>query len=129
MGYSSGWQTKAKLIFDLTQNVPNRTLIAKSLKGNSLWTVWYNSEGKSFIGLDLITHFPRDRHDKSIGPCWGYKALGESFEPFYYDCPLNFLKLVPCVSPDWRKKVKAFHAEKLQRRKTNKIPRELNQNG
>lgn len=85
-----------------------------SVVGNHLWKVGKSTNLETgfsdlWIGLDLLSKSKYDR-------CWGYKDMEESMGPYFYDCPLKFLKMVP--PPDsksadgWREKVIAFHAKK-----------------
>lgn len=79
--------------------------LAKSLKGSVLWTVREgtkdNGEKIKFIGCDLI-----EKH----GDNWMHKPLDESMHPYYYSCPLKFLEMAPEACPEWRAKVREFHA-------------------
>lgn len=53
------------------------------------------------------------------GSEWGYKDMDESMHPYYYDCPLELLDIVP--TPDnqnareWRENVRKFHESKPKR--------------
>jgi len=76
--------------------------------GKTLWTVRKVTEiasGKQlslYIGCDLL--------DSQKGFGWGYKDMGEEMHPYYYDCPLAFLDMVPVACQEWRDKVIAWHA-------------------
>lgn len=52
--------------------------------------------------------------DKSKGYGWGYKDMDETMGPYYYDCPLRFIKGVGHnqFSKNWRDKVRAYHIAK-----------------
>lgn len=44
------------------------------------------------------------------GRYWGYSSSAEYCEPFYYSCPLTFLRLAEAgINQGWRDKVKLFH--------------------
>lgn len=80
--------------------------------GGVLWTVWERTgpdrEPERWIGCDLL------QYRKTDG--WGYKGMDESVGPFYYSCPLGYLKKVPTVAnEDWRVLVRAYHAERRKR--------------
>jgi len=45
------------------------------------------------------------------GSGWGYKDLEESMSPYHYSCPLPFLSMAPEKSPEWRTKVRTWHAQ------------------
>ena len=39
----------------------------------------------------------------------GCKAMSASMHPYYYDCPLEFLEMVPEECPKWRGLVRQYH--------------------
>jgi hypothetical protein len=93
------------------------TLLDHSLRGNHLWLLVKAGDQGPFIGLFLL-----ECHDG----CWGYKDMDESMGPYYYDCPLRFLRQAP--EPDnagrdhdrsgrgWRDHVREHHAKVRQQR-------------
>jgi len=83
-------------------------------------------EGGYTVLWSLVTVPLRDGGTRTVIECdllqrqdgyWGYKAMSESAGPFYYSCPLSFLDRAPEVNPEWRAKVRAFHATKATGRK------------
>lgn len=46
-----------------------------------------------------------------------YKSITESEHPYYYDCPIEFLNMVPRQCQEWRDKVIAFHQKKVDKKK------------
>lgn len=110
--------TKQEIIHDQTKGweTPDRIVkcIDYSLRGNTLWIIFealFKADFKieRFIVCDLL------KYEKGYG--WGYKDMDESCGPYYYDCPLKFLKMVPDnginhINHEWRQKVYAFHEEK-----------------
>jgi hypothetical protein len=78
-----------------------------------LWTVWQRKVNgvvvDSWIGCDLLTYDKKDR-------CWGYKPMEEGMHPYYYNCPLSYLELVPVASEAWRIGVMAWHADRASRK-------------
>ncbi len=83
-----------------------------------LWSVW----SRTFI-KDGIEQQPEQRWICCDLICchsgeWGYKNMDESVHPYYYSCPLGYLKLVPIEQfggcKEWRDMVHAFHAERRQ---------------
>jgi hypothetical protein len=129
--FSSNWREKADIVDFRIKNWSNEREIAgepvivagkclaHSVRGNNLWTVWETTCTKvgatepysvrRWIGFDLLS--------KSDGE-YGYKDMEESVHPYYYDCPLSFLNMVPEVtSQAWRDKVRAFHAAKQAKSK------------
>lgn len=94
-------RSKTNFIEDLTRETEKAICLAKSTKGNHLWTVWEEKDNKNrHIVLFLLS---------SNKKCWGYKDISESAGPCYYDCPKKFLKLVPIpdspYAQEWRDKV------------------------
>jgi hypothetical protein len=81
-----------------------------------LWSAWEqrDSAGKTqdrWISCDLLEY-----HGKEHG--WYYKPLDEKMEPHALSCPLGYLELVHeaafpgTTSPEWRSRVRAYHAKK-----------------
>ena len=108
-----GWDfthgaTKESLVAELLQPWENDKIKVRTLKhsirGNCLWRIAeVTKEGKTtlVITLDLL---------KKSREGWGYKGMDESCGPCYYNCPLGFLKEVPCpnqYAAEWREKVYA----------------------
>jgi hypothetical protein len=40
----------------------------------------------------------------------GCKSISESEHPYYYSCPPEYLDMAPPACPEWRSKVRRFHA-------------------
>lgn len=106
-----GWSflmdaTRKDLIRELTHETETRKCLKKCTRGNVLWTVWEyraeDGETKRYIGCDLM--------QKQRGYGWGYKDMCESVHPYYYSCPLSYLKLAPVASEEWRAEVHKYHA-------------------
>jgi hypothetical protein len=93
---------KADIIKDCLNSVA-LNLIKKSIQGNELWAIWERRDGIKFIVVYLL--------DNRNGR-WGYKEIAESEDPYYYKCPLSFLKLVPVVNQVWRDGVIEYHKNK-----------------
>lgn len=60
-------------------------------------------QSRRFIRCDLLAEYTG---------LWGYKELVEAMHPFYYSCPERFLDMAPEVCPDWRQRVRAYHADR-----------------
>lgn len=115
----------AECLTDFTSTEGNRcVVIDHAVRGNTLWAVWEvqypDGKSKRFVVCHLLK---RDRDGN-----WGNKTMGESEHPYYYDCPLKFLKLAPdpkeFQSSEWRAMVMAYHADKKKKaalRKSLKI--------
>lgn len=63
-----------------------------------VWAVW-ERDGKRIITCDLLEHNG------------GFKAMDESWHPYYYSCPLAFLDMAPIVNNQWRDNVKMNHKQ------------------
>lgn len=112
----AAWSSRREV--DGKQVVVSGTCLAHSVRGKCLWTVWevksISVDGnelpvvRRFIGLDLL----------SKDGTYGYKDMDESVHPYYYDCPLKFLDMVPEVaSQEWRDGVRAYHAKRSAKAK------------
>lgn len=88
-------------------------VIKHRLVGNHLWMLYKGDSGKKLIVLCLI--------QKSEGQ-YGYKDIDETMGPYYYDCPLSFIKEADEPYNDsarnWREKVKKHHANKKEKKET-----------
>jgi len=100
--------------------------LAHCYRGNRfsgiLWSVWERTfvkngvaamKAERWIVCDLL------RHQAGYG--WGFKDMEESMHPFYYSCPLGYLKLVPAEDhggcPEWRQGVREYHARQAEKRR------------
>lgn len=123
MGWLYGWSTRKELADHLISGNGVHT-VAHCFKGNNLWAVQeytypartYDDkphpkagETVRFIALYLL------RGSNGSRDGWGYKDMDESAGPYYYNCPLSYLDMVP--EPDaefakcWRIKVREYHAK------------------
>ena len=128
MGWYFGYFSRDAIIKELTEpsdwvnpdgkKVERRTL-AHCCQGNVLWSVQENflegvSQGR-WIQCDLMKRYKAPGEEAE----WGYKPMEESMHPYYYTCPLKYLDMVPDgsagVSPEWRAKVRAYHAERKRK--------------
>lgn len=75
--------------------------VVHELCGNILWVV----VAEEVLNQNLIVGFLLRAPDGG----WGYKPIEESMHPFYYSCPLRFLKLAPVACEEWRAKVREYH--------------------
>ena len=116
MGWHFSRQTRDQLIRELTTAQESERarseVIAHTLRGNVLWSVvrvtaseagvfdLKEGESTTFIRCDLL---------KASRGEWGYKPLDESMHPYYYSCPLGYLKMAPVRSEPWREGVRAYH--------------------
>jgi hypothetical protein len=115
--YTQG-QTRKGLIQHLTADWSHSNASHQCLthctRGNVLWSVWevyhrLTGHFERYIRCDLM------QCDRSFG--WGYKDMDESMHPYYYSCPLKYLRMVPQVqSHKWRRGVLLYHKEAQQRR-------------
>lgn len=137
-GNNMGWfypygATKKSIIAELTK--PEEVLIDKNgVVKLRKTTLKHCYRGNNFAGV-LWVVYEMDRSGKKdrIIVCysmncykreWGYKPIEEPMGPYYYSCPLSYLKLVPvedypnttCI--EWRKAVQEYH----NKRKSNAVP-------
>ncbi|RTB44101.1 hypothetical protein [Pseudomonas aeruginosa] len=120
MGWLYTRQSRSELIAELIK--PQETerasvkVIAHALRGNVLWSVAEVTAKVDGVHRDLapgqsLRYIRCDLLQGSAGE-WGYKSLDESAQPYYYSCPLSYLKLAPELSPEWRAGVHAYHAQR-----------------
>ena len=108
MGWSIhyAWQSKDAVVSGITTSCDYFDVLDYSVRGNVVWTVEHKkADNNKRIGCYLLEY---RREDK----CYAVKALTEADGPFYYSCPLKFLKMVPEVNATWRADVRAFHNSK-----------------
>jgi len=114
---------KQDMIDHLKQPFENEKVCGKTVTscvfGNTMWSVveviakvdgaYGLAVGESlrFIALHLL--------EKHGDYGWGYKDMCEAMSPYYYNCPLTYLNITPEKSPEWRAKVRAWHAEQKDR--------------
>jgi len=91
------------------------TTVATYIVGNVLWAVVeLMAKVDGFRGLPsygdvrIIACYLLGNES---GSGWGYKDLEESMSPYHYSCPLQFLSMTPEKSPEWRAKVRNWHAQ------------------
>lgn len=118
MGWLFGWNTRKELADHLISGNGVRTL-KHCFKGNNLWAVQEYTHPETnvttrFIALYLL----RGRNKPSFdyhSDGWGYKDMDESAGPYYYNCPLAYLDMVPDpggYATEWRAKVREYWAKR-----------------
>ena len=113
MGWLFNWDTRKELIADLTKDYKTFKTLRHCTRGNVLWALHREAgAGKRFITAYLM------QKDRSAG--WGYKPMDESMGPFYYTCPLSYIKdASPPVNENaanWREQVRIHHKYKKRRK-------------
>jgi hypothetical protein len=106
MGWLFNWDTRKELITHLTKD---HETLRHCHRGNILWALLRSTppegEQKRFIACYLLK---RDCYGM-----WGYKGMDESMGPFYYTCPLSYIKdaspPVNEAAANWRAQVKIHH--------------------
>lgn len=89
-------------------------LLDSSARGNTLYTLNLHPDGFRFIGVFLLYSPGRNSNDG-----WGYKAMGEESEPYYFDCPERILSKSECKTPGavrWREECRRRRREKAIRK-------------
>lgn len=94
MAYFGGYPGRAAIIQEVRSDPDVHALCTV---GNILWFIF----GK---------HIHCNIMSKVSGGDWGYKPLSEASSPVYYSCPLKYLDMVPEENPEWRQKVREYHA-------------------
>ena len=107
MGYSfhsgDSGESKANMVEYLTKshsfkkengNEVKVEHIRKTVHGNRLWSVVERTESNQCFEISKIRYIMLHLLAKDRGN-WGYKSFDEHSHPYYYDCPVNFLKLAP----------------------------------
>lgn len=79
-------------------NVENAKFISKSLRGNTLWTIWKRED----IYFIVMFHLKREENG------WTYDREDESTPPSKYTCPRNYLTMANIICEDWREKVEKY---------------------
>ncbi len=86
-------------------------VIRHCTRGNVLWTVW---EVKGPGPRPVLCHIGCDLLQNS-SEGWGYKPMDEGMGPYYYTCPLSYLKIAPEANAGWRQLVRKYHERKTAR--------------
>ncbi len=125
MGWTFSNWSRNELIELLVESNETEThrfeTLAYSLRDNVLWSV-IQCLPKPPAGAQPPAELPTTiigctLLERSSG-WWGYKAMKEEGHPFYYNCPLRYLKMAPEQSPAWREGVRTYHA----RRRATALP-------
>lgn len=103
--------TRRDLIEERTKGWERNGVVSECLahccRGNVLWAVWEQQHPlwtSRFISCDLMEYRGG----------WGYKPMEEAMHPYYYTCPISYLRMVPFVaSAEWRELVREHHARKV----------------
>lgn len=94
--------------------------VAHCWRGNgfsgTLWIVKSRTDPDGKEEKFILCYLMRYQNDR-WGGGWGYKGMAESSHPYYYSCPLGYLKLAPVVCQEWRDKVRAYHAKRSKPKK------------
>ncbi|MBV2205740.1 MAG: hypothetical protein KUL87_09990 [Pseudomonas sp.] len=120
MGWLYSSRSRSELIHHLIQpeDHPQASIrvIAHALRGNVLWSVVEVTAKVEDVHKDLapgesMRYIRCDLLQRSGGQ-WGYKGMDEFVHPLYYTCPLSYLEMAPERSSEWRKEVRAYHAQR-----------------
>lgn len=111
--FSTNWPTRASMREHLCNDNGLKT-IKSCWKGNNLWAVQeftYDQGEKAGQTVRFIALYLVRWHGDCQG--WGYKDMDESAGPYYYNCPISYLDMVPDpggYATEWRAKVREQHA-------------------
>lgn len=99
-------------------------ILDSSVRGNRLWVLYEESDGRRIIGLFLM---------EVRSGVWGYKSMDETMHPYYYDCPLRLLENATEPLNDsareWRENVRKHHAHKAAQKAAQKAANPKPQEG
>lgn len=89
MGWLSSprWDTKQAMVDYIVQNF---NFIDHAVRGKVLYGVYKHGEGFP-EGFGIIVCLLDNFAKKGCPPEWGYKDMGESCYPYYFDCPEKIL--------------------------------------
>ena len=94
------------------------TIVKDSMVGNVYYAAMKSSKSGEIWALIVVT--------ETDGNEFGYKNMGETCDPYYYDCPIGILKLLSptdnAYAKEWRKNC---YAAIEQKRKGEKLARLL----
>lgn len=97
---------RTELIHSLCQNETEKgQFISKSVRGNTLWTLWKDEE-YFIVAYQLLTD--------SNG--WIPKREDESLPPTTYTCPQKYLNMSPSICEDWRNKVREYETTRKSKK-------------
>lgn len=109
-----GWTTypnknKKAVISEIKSMYPSD--MEWSLVGNNLWGLFVSTSevGNFKVGDKIIVLFRLQSFGKNE---FGYKLMDEGMYPYYYDCPLKFLKMSVVCCAEWRADVTKYHSDK-----------------
>jgi hypothetical protein len=111
MGWYGDQCTRKQKVEHLLEPFNGQRCLRHCYRGNAykgvLWSVWESPAG-NYIRCDLL-HY-RDG-------MWMHKPMDESMGPFFYSCPLSYLKMAPVADPTWRECVVAYHNTRKEKRR------------
>jgi len=103
MGYYGNYQSKSDIVKELADPDNGSVLVKHCYRGNIIWTIErVRCNRKLFIGCYKV------EGGRGTEPMM-YKPMDESMHPYYYSCPLGYLKEVPVANKQWRDNVVAYH--------------------
>lgn len=114
--FTEGW-TKKDVVADCIRGSETDLLkvecLGHKVNGRTLWAVMASTDKLSGVTTKWIACILLDS-DPGFG--WGCKKMEEAMHPYNYDCPLQYLEMVPEVAnEEWRAKVREYHAEKASK--------------
>ena len=122
--YYTDGATRRDIIAELTQgwkrDKASKVVERHCARGNVLWTLeCITTKGEDFGTLFIGCYLLTPHKDG-----WGYKPMDESMGPYYFTCPLAYLKAAPEICGEWRDGVREYHAQAKAKRGRAKIVRE-----
>jgi hypothetical protein len=124
--YGSDWTSKQEIVDHCIDWGDKFTKLDHAVRGNHLWVLIQYGEGDRkgdvFVALYLLQKDGRE---------WGYKDMDDTCGPYYYDCPLSYIKRTiesgrtpRQTTLEWHEKVKLHHATKAVKRQKTSLLKE-----
>ncbi len=90
-----------------------------------LWSVWertFLKNGEEYQPTERWIQCDLMRHQRDYG--WGYKDLEEACHPYYFSCPLGYIRKVPIEqyggNAEWREQVALYYQRSAEKRRARR---------
>lgn len=98
--------TKEELVTEMSRDCSTHIVLKSSFRGKCrLWQVLEHREtGVRHIRVTVM----KSHRGEGVE----YNTLHEDMGPYYYDCPLKYLEMVPVANEEWREEVRKAAGKK-----------------